>query len=161
MEDIQPTLQVICISLIVISFLMLLGSFKWHKLADYMIYEEMLYQLVIAFIPNTENNFFDLYVATVCFLLFWYYYTGDGKQIIYIILVQICWTFIPQYLIFKESFTFFVILRKLLIALGQFFILSIFAMIFEYVLNLHQRMKTVNFENVKLLDGMHEGLIIV
>ena len=51
-EDIQPTIQVICISLIVISFLMLLASFKWHKLVDYVIYEEMLYHLVIAFIPN-------------------------------------------------------------------------------------------------------------
>ena len=82
-------------------------------------------------------------------------------QIIFIIFIQILWTLIPQYLIFKESFTFLIIFRKLAIALGQFCILSIFAMIFQYISNLHQRMKIVNLENVKLLDGMHEGLIIL
>ena len=39
--------------------------------------------------------------------------------------------------------------------------MTLFAMLLIYIQTLHRRMRTFNFENVKLLDGMHEGLLIL
>ncbi len=39
--------------------------------------------------------------------------------------------------------------------------LTITSMVFTYITDLHQEMHTTNIENVKLLDGMHEGLLIL
>ena len=36
-----------------------------------------------------------------------------------------------------------------------------FAMAIIYISNLHTKLTTTNVENVKLLDGMHEGLLIL
>ena len=39
--------------------------------------------------------------------------------------------------------------------------ISVVGIILLYISQLHRKMKTQNDENVKLLDGMHEGLIIL
>ena len=74
---------------------------------------------------------------------------------------QLCWLLLPQYIIYKDPATFEAIFLKLAICCAQFFCLSMFAMLIFYIAMLHRRMKTFNVENVKLLDGMHEGLLIV
>ena len=40
-------------------------------------------------------------------------------------------------------------------------ILACIAIIILYISILHGKMKTQNDENIKLLDGMHEGLLIL
>jgi len=36
-----------------------------------------------------------------------------------------------------------------------------FALIIQYICELHNRIKGYNLENIRLLDGMHEGLLIL
>ena len=38
---------------------------------------------------------------------------------------------------------------------------SLIALVLMYISSLHARMKIFNVENIKLLDGMHEGLLIL
>jgi hypothetical protein len=39
--------------------------------------------------------------------------------------------------------------------------MTVLSMIFVYIFKLHKDMHTTNTENVRLLDGMHEGLLIL
>lgn len=48
-----------------------------------------------------------------------------------------------------------------MIVLIYFIVTTILSMVFVYISELHTEMHTTNRENVKLLDGMHEGLLIL
>ena len=52
-------------------------------------------------------------------------------------------------------------LIKLGIVAGTFIINAILSMMFLYISSLHSRMRSFNVENTKLLDAMHEGLLIL
>ena len=116
---------------------MLIGSFKWHQLCDYMIYEMTLFHFVTALMPYSKNSYEEFFIFNVCYQAFFFYYTGSGLQIIFIVLIQICWMEIPNYLILEESFTFLTTFVHFLYHCGLFWILSLFAMILQYILNLH------------------------
>jgi len=45
--------------------------------------------------------------------------------------------------------------------IGVFFVNSMLALVIKYVCDLHERNKESNIENIKLLNGMHEGLLIL
>ena len=66
----------------------------------------------------------------------------------------------PQYLVYRDPATPYAIFIKLAIASGLFITLSMLAMVVNYIYSLHLRMQKYNVENVRLLDGMHEGLLI-
>ena len=46
-------------------------------------------------------------------------------------------------------------------ALALLVTISAAGIVLLYIFNLHKKMKTQNDQNVKLLDGMHEGLLIL
>ena len=102
-----------------------------------------------------------MYALQVTFQGFIFNYTDNRAQIIYLCANQLCWLFLPQYTIYKDPPTANAIIVNLSICFVHFVCLSIFAMLLIYIALLHRRMKTFNVENVKLLDGMHEGLLIV
>ena len=68
---------------------------------------------------------------------------------------------LPDYLIYMNAVTAIDVLFKLAITLGQFVALTLIAMIPIYISTLHLKMKRLNEENINLLDGMHEGLLIL
>ena len=64
-------------------------------------------------------------------------------------------------IIYMEEITVASTMIKVLYVFGIFTITSGLSMTLLYISQLHNTMKTVNIENVKLLDGMHEGLLIL
>ena len=50
---------------------------------------------------------------------------------------------------------------KIFLLVGSFFVNSLIAAIISYITQLHGRIKTSNVENIKMLDAMHEGLLIL
>ena len=68
---------------------------------------------------------------------------------------------LPDYLIYMNAVTAIDVLFKLAITLGQFVVVTLIAMIPIYISTLHLKMKRLNEENINLLDGMHEGLLIL
>ena len=68
---------------------------------------------------------------------------------------------LPDYLIYEKAVTANGIFIIIALTLGQFVILSLVAMIPLYISTLHQKLKRLNAENINLLDGMHEGLLIL
>ena len=76
--DFKPYIEVACISSIIISIVISLASFKWYNATNLIIYEQVIYQLLLSFIPSDTQNFFDMSVFQVCFLLFVFYFTEQG-----------------------------------------------------------------------------------
>ena len=89
------------------------------------------------------------------------FFTGHGAQIICLVCIQLCAMLLPDYLIYAKEATVIEILLKLALTVGQFLILSMISMISLYISTLHQKLKRLNEENINLLDGMHEGLLIL
>ena len=69
--------------------------------------------------------------------------------------------FIILPVIFNKSLTFGAVVSKVSLGFGLFTICMTLAIMLEYISGLHRRMKITNTENMRLLDGMHEGLLIV
>ena len=53
------------------------------------------------------------------------------------------------------------IFTKLVYQLSVILCMSVFGVLFLYITKLHNQMKDTVAENIKLLDGMHEGLLIL
>ena len=69
--------------------------------------------------------------------------------------------FIILPVIFNKTLTFGAIVSKVSLMFGLFAICMTLAIMLEYISGLHRRMKITNTENMRLLDGMHEGLLVV
>ena len=62
-DDLQPILRIAAITSLIISVILLIGYLKWSKVADYIIYEQNNYQLLLAFIPSDNNNYYDMFAV--------------------------------------------------------------------------------------------------
>ena len=51
--------------------------------------------------------------------------------------------------------------EAIILSIAMLLFTSMLAIIILYISELHVRMKTYNMANIKLLDGMHEGLLIM
>ena len=74
--------------------------------------------------------------------------------------MQILLPFVPLIVVYKDV-TFLMYATYFLIAIGFFLLICFLAMGLIYVSKLHLKLKGYNVENIKLLDGMHEGLLIL
>ena len=59
--ELQPILQILAISAIILSIIMDLTYLKWRRVADFITYEQFSFQIIIAFFPSDQNNYFDMY----------------------------------------------------------------------------------------------------
>ena len=69
--------------------------------------------------------------------------------------------FLIKTLVESESLTMQKIVLKISQISGVFALNTLFAALLQYITTLHGRLETMNFENIRLLDGMHEGLLIL
>ena len=69
--------------------------------------------------------------------------------------------FLPNKLIFDVEMPAVEIIMIIIAAVFLFLSMSLLAILIRYISTLHERMKTYNLANIKLLDGMHEGLLII
>ena len=89
------------------------------------------------------------------------FYTDQGLQIIYLSFIQTLWTTLLFSYIYEEDITVTDIAEKLFLMLMLFMLCSMLAMVILYISSLQHRMKQYNVANIKLLDCMHEGLLIL
>ena len=66
-----------------------------------------------------------------------------------------------RYVIEVEDFNLYTIVVLMAMTFCTFLAVAIFAMMVRYIQELNLKMKNTLFENMKLLDGMHEGLLIL
>ena len=89
------------------------------------------------------------------------YYCDSAGHIIALTLGLLIKVYIMIPVVYMEEISGNDFIHKLLINVGQFTVTTILSMIFLYISQLHANMKIVIDQNLKLLDGMHEGLLVV
>ena len=100
-------------------------------------------------------------VFFVGFMFFMFYYTDSGAQLIFLSITQVIWNFLLVQWIYEDEITAYDIFEKLSLTILLFLICSMLAVIVLYISSMQMRMKSYNMANIKLLDGMHEGLLIL
>ena len=69
--------------------------------------------------------------------------------------------FMPYPIIYKEVWSFGMLIGKILNAIMLFIILTILSMLITYVASIRSKINHLIQENLSLLDRMHEGLLVL
>ena len=93
--------------------------------------------------------------------MFFALYTGERTQIMITTLASIANKVIVETLLFKEEITASYIFARLMTTFFLLVFLMALAMMIKYMEILQMRLQELNIGNTKLLDGMHEGLLIL
>ena len=88
-------------------------------------------------------------------------YCDTGGQIVYSVLALCIHFFITSTVAYLREPTVTYIVTNAVLILLTFFFMCLVGMLSIYVMELQSRLFTSNVENLKLLDGMHEGLLIL
>ena len=135
--------------------------YKYRKLAHLIFYMETLLAVSEAGLPLKHAIEMPVYVraflgVTLLLVLF----TGSHIQLIFhmVLFVLSMLVLIP---IMYNMTTISVLVSHLIYSLGYIFFCTLMSATLIYISKLHNKLDTVNVENVKLLDGMHEGLLII
>ena len=161
MDPLEPYTRMSIKILIVIGALLDLACFKWLSLANLFFYLECITRLVALLMPNFASY---EYTPTQYVLLFALYYCclycDSVRQTIFSTITLVIHFFFDLYA-YKRDIT-----------AGQVLVLLIFTMIYligctglssviVHMSNVHAKLYYINEENTKLLNGMHEGILIV
>ena len=65
------------------------------------------------------------------------------------------------YFAYKRDFGWVEAMMCTFYAIITFLVMALFGMVFEHISNLYKQLDFVNQENIKLLNGMHEGVLIL
>ena len=87
--------------------------------------------------------------------------TDQVGQLIFVSFMQLVFTFALKPIVYDEELTLRLFSIKLAMTAATFVINSLISMTLLYISSMHSRMKSSNVENTKLLDAMHEGLLIL
>ena len=160
---IRPTMESILMAIAIVSLILDISICKWRKLVNLCLYLEMLYSTcTLSFgILTLQNETQNTVVAGINLMLFVLFYCDSASQIVFTCLNLSFFSFIVLPVIFLDEFSFASVMIKLITIFGLFFILSLLTMILSYISKLHERMQMQIVSNKKLLNGMHEGLLIL
>ena len=97
------------------------------------------------------------------YVIFIVLYCDTGAQIIFntVILALRFIVYLPLFFNSEQEFMTKDLIVLVLVVIVYFIICSLTAMIISYIQELGLKLKNTNEENVKLLDNMHEGLLIL
>ena len=160
-EYIRPGLKYAAMTLLIASIILDMIAYKWRWCADWILYFESINTFITMLIPSVEGIRTEMYINSVIVLAFISFYTDTRAQIAYLTLVHFVDAFVIKSLVETKSLTLQSIVLKISQIIGVFALNTLFAALIQYITTLHDRLKTMNFENIRLLDGMHEGLLIL
>ena len=148
--------------LLIFSILLDISIYKWRWLSDWICFIEPVYQFLELCIPHNDNSVNDLRQYQDYFIISLAFYTGSYSQIVFTTSMKVVFSsFLQQSLIYEQEMTPGQIGIKILYSAATFLSSCIFAMVLTCMSSLYLRMEKLNGENMKLLDGMHEGLLIL
>ena len=150
------------VSLTILSVLLCVVCYRWRFLIHSFLYLECIIRLSASFIPNVYNeahsNIDLVMLSTIFFLCF----STDG--IGQVAFNTLCWAFaafFDVHVVYEKELNFEFFIMNIFLIVSLFTAQLVAFLFFTYVQTLHGKLEFTNFENIKLLDGMHEGLLIV
>ena len=69
--------------------------------------------------------------------------------------------FVQYPLLYKEEWSVGMVGGKIFTALAVFLILSVFGMLVIYIVQIRGKLAQLMVDNLNLLNGMHEGLVVL
>ena len=150
-----------CIAMIILAIIIDVAVYKWRKLTSLILYFELVYTILVALVPSSENPPTMIYWYMMTIFHFIGYFTDSGTQVV-VTSISITVKMLPVgYFIYDTEVTAVSVGMALMIAIIVFFTILTMTFVMLYISELHFKMKTMNIENAKLLDGMHEGVLIL
>ena len=136
--------------------------YKYRHLAQFLLYFEsvsaLLYTLVPSVLYLTMTTFF---MTTLYFLLFLGFYCDSGYQLVFHTLSLAIQIFGVRLYAYEADDGYLDIGRNVLLILLLFVGQASSAILTKYIVDLNQKRTNSMLANIKLLDGMHEGLLIL
>ena len=148
--------------LLVIDLIVMIACYKWRWLASTQIYFLLLIRILFVFIPNNASR--GLHPFSHCcnsILTFFTHYCCSHINIYVISVVNIFEMSFGYYFAYDRQFGLQEGLLCTFYAIITIMIMVSLSAAFEYFSSLHIHIAFMNVENDKLLNGMHEGLLIL
>lgn len=148
--------------LIAIGFLIDYLTWKYRHVGKLIFPYEMVQLILQTLVPFDYGNFENLLLLFLTVFMFLLYSTNPKRDIPCSIVALLMSEFIcfPQ-VFTDQSFTVSLIIAKLLNVVATVTVLTIFSMLVTHVAQIRGKIGTLMFENLNLLDGMHEGLLVL
>ena len=130
--QVRPTIHIfvcICIVLGIISDIVI---YKWRFLSDYLIYYWVLLVIVYAMVPEYKYNFNEFQTSFVMACLYLLFMTDRVRQLIFLILAQLVFSFAVKIAIYEESITFSLVCTKLFSVAVTLAICALLSMLILY-----------------------------
>lgn len=160
-DEIEPVMATLTFAALIAGILLDALAYKWRFLANYIFYlnafESILRQLRPR--PGVVIGIFDLAIYQI--LYFVMYYTEQGGQLILITLRHFVISFVVKKEIYEKELDLSFCLQSMIAIVVSFLMNTSIAILCKFIADLQKRLKQVNHENVKMLHGMHEGLLIL
>ena len=160
-DPLKKSIKMIWNVSVYVSVIMDIICYKYRKLARSFLYIEMSSSVTLMFLALEQNfkvpQFSWLMQDVNIYLIF---FCGHRSDLIFsTIIVCVKNLVLNAWLYYRSSISF--IIQMSVISLTYIVFCSCLSMVAIYISKLHIKMRNKNAENVKLLDGMHEGLLIL
>ena len=160
--NLQRAMRFIANFLPLINIPLLVATYKWRWLGRLQIYIVMIYRVCFALIPSGEMRGLHPFLHCVNGVLLFLMHYCESLVSVYLLTFLMYFEMIfAVYIAYDRHLGMADLAMCTIYAFAALaFILSLSAGI-EHVSSLYHRMKFMNQENSKLLNGMHEGLLII
>ena len=162
LDKTETVARFIITALAILQVLMVICCFKWRQIGAYLIHLEMAIQLIALFFPNSKSyheNFYSYMLKSIEIAIT--SYCGQVSVIYLLTVLFMVQIFFGTHVAYMNPLT---------IVDGIFSVLSILFLMLclcfthttlHYLQNLHTILRSTNEQSQKLLNGMHEGLLIL
>ena len=157
LDPIQPVVKIIIPIIIVVNLILDLACIKYRKLAQLFLYIESVTYLIMSLTPASQFLFMHARSA-MYLIIFIALYCDSAVQIIVITVCFIVQNIIVQAVVYLKTIG---IASEVLTALLCWLGITAIAMVITYIKEMHNTLHSANEDNLRLLDGMHEGLLIL
>ena len=148
--------------LVIISAILCCLCYKWRNISQSFLYIECIIRMIAVLIPNLanyrDNNIAYLYIALLIMIAF---YNDSIGHIIAATVMYAFQIFFAVHVVYLEPLTIVTVCLNILLILTYFLITIAFFSLVKYIRLLHCQLFFSNKEHIKLLNGMHEGLLIM
>ena len=161
-EKIRPTVEVVLLVQAILSFIMDLAVYKWRFIANYYIYFESIALLGYTLIPAVDLEVVSSLILNCLWIAFFIsYYTDQRMQIIWIAIVHAIMIFGVEEFLYDGTLMDENILIKLLFYVAMNILFILLGVLYLYMISLNDKMTSTIMQNMKILNGMHEGVLIL
>ena len=126
------------------------------------LYLESITRVVASLIPNVSNYESEPIDDALLFILgFLTTYTDSGKQIIFVTFSLAWHVFFVENNVYNRTLEYTDLGFNLALVLANFIFMTSIGMMIVHIAKIHSFLVLTNLDNKKLLNGMHEGVLIL